>query len=56
VRAHGVRPGGTTSGEDIAVHLVAPGGIAAFIAAKREQGLAIDTKLLLLMAGGLIAQ
>ena len=54
VRAHGVRPGGTTSGEDIAVHLVEPDAVSDFIAAKREQGLAIDTKLLLLMAGGLL--
>ncbi len=54
VRAHGVRPGGTKTEDDIDVHLVAPGDIAAFIAAKRAAGLAIDTKLLLLLAGDLL--
>ncbi len=54
VRAHGVRLGGTKSEEEIAVHLVAPGEVAGFIAAKRAEGLAIDTKLLLLLAGDLI--
>ena len=54
VRAHGVRPGGTKIEEDITVHLVAPGEVASFIAAKRAEGLAIDTKLLLLLAGDLI--
>jgi len=54
VRAHGVRPGGTKSEEDIHVHLVAPDEVASFIAAKRAEGLAIDTKLLLLLAGDLI--
>ena len=54
VRAHGVRPGGTKIEDDIAVHLVAPGDVAAFIAAKRAAGLAIDTKLLLLLTGDLL--
>lgn len=54
VRAHGVRPGGTKSDEDIMVHLVAPDAVAGFIAAKRGEGLAIDTKLLLLLAGQLL--
>ena len=54
VRAHGVRPGGTKIEDDITVHLVAPGAIASFIAAKRAEGLAIDTKLLLLLAGELL--
>ena len=54
VRAHGVRPGGTKSDEDIDVHLVAPDKVASFIAAKRAAGFAIDTKLLLLLAGDLI--
>lgn len=54
VRAHGVRPGGTKSGEDIDVHLVAPDDVAGFIFAKRAEGLAIDTKLLLLLADDLI--
>ena len=54
VRAHGVRPGVTKSEEDIDVHLVSPEDIASFIAAKRAEGLAIDTKLLLLLATDLI--
>jgi ADP-ribose pyrophosphatase len=54
VRARGVRPGGTKVEDDIEVHLVAPDEAAAFIAAKRGEGLAIDTKLLLLLAGSLI--
>ena len=54
VRAHGVRPGGTKIEDDIVVHLVAPGEVASFIAAKRAEGLAIDTKLLLLLAGNLL--
>ena len=54
VRVHGVRPGGTQSEEDIDVHLVAPDDVAAFIVTKRAEGLAIDTKLLLLLAGDLL--
>ena len=54
VRAHGVRPGGTKIEDDIAVHLVAPGDMAAFIQAKRAAGLAIDTKLALLLADDLL--
>ena len=54
VRAHGVRPGGTKIEEDITVHLVAPDEVASFIAAKRDEGLAIDTKLLLLLAEELL--
>ena len=54
VRAHGVRPGGTKIEDDIFVHLVAPGDMAAFIKAKRAAGLAIDTKLLLLLADDLL--
>ena len=54
VRAHGVRPGGTKIEDDIDVYLVAPDDVAAFIAAKRVEGLAIDTKLLLLLASNLL--
>ena len=54
VRAHGVRPGGTKIEDDIVVHLVTPGEVAGFIAAKRAEGLAVDTKLLLLLAGDLL--
>lgn len=54
VRANGVRPGGTKVEDDIDVHLVAPDEVASFIAAKRAEGLAIDTKLLLLLASDLL--
>ena len=54
VRAQGVRPGGTKIEDDIVVHLVAPAAMAAFIAAKRAEGMAIDTKLLLLLADALL--
>ena len=54
VRAHGVQPGGVKADEPIDVHLIAPDDMAAFIAAKRAQGTAIDTKLLLLLAGAIL--
>ena len=52
VRAHGVRrsgDGGGTEHEEIAVHLVPRGDIAAFVVNKRAQGFAIDVKLLLFL-------
>lgn len=55
VRAVGLRPGGMKSDEPITVHQVAPADMAGFIASKRAEGLAVDTKLLLLMAGDLLA-
>ncbi|MEO7410469.1 MAG: NUDIX hydrolase [Sphingomicrobium sp.] len=54
VRAHGISPGGTKADEPIDVHLVAPADMATFIAGKRAEGLAVDTKLLLLLAGTLL--
>jgi ADP-ribose pyrophosphatase len=54
VRAHGVAPGGQKSEEEIAVHRVAPDEMEAFIAAKREKGVAIDTKLLLLLGSSIL--
>ena len=54
VRAAGlarVGDGGGTDGEDIVVHHVPRGDIAEFVAAKREQGVGIDVKLLLLLGG-----
>lgn len=54
VRAHDVKPGGRKVEEDIAVHLVAPADMARFIATRRGEGAAIDTKLLLLLAADLI--
>lgn len=50
VRAHGVRKvgdGGGTEHEDITVHLVARKDIAAFIRGRRDEGVAVDVKLLL---------
>ena len=52
VRALGVRKigdGGGTADEDIHVHLVARDDIAAFVARKRAEGMAIDVKLLLFL-------
>jgi ADP-ribose pyrophosphatase len=40
--------GGGVDGEDIIVHRVALSGITKFIADKREQGLAIDVRLMML--------
>lgn len=57
VRAHDVvkvADGGGTGDEDIAVHLVPRSDIAAFVAAKRAEGVAMDVKLLLLLADTLI--
>ena len=54
VRAHGVRPGGRKSDEPITVHLVERERIARFVADKRREGVAIDTKLLLLLAPALL--
>ncbi|WP_338056176.1 hypothetical protein [Sphingomonas mesophila] len=55
VRAHGVRPGGAKSDEPIAVHLVERTAIAAFVAERRSAGVAVDSKLLLLLAADLLA-
>jgi ADP-ribose pyrophosphatase len=53
VRATGltkIGEGGGVDGEDINVHHVALAEISAFVAAKRAAGVAIDVKLLLLLA------
>ena len=50
-----MRPGGIKIEDDIHVHLVEPGEVASFIAVKRAEGLAIDTKILLLLAGDLLS-
>lgn len=58
VRATGltrVGEGGGVDGEDIVVHRVARADIARFVAAKRAEGLAIDVKLLLLLADAILA-
>jgi ADP-ribose pyrophosphatase len=58
VRATGltrVGPGGGIPGEEeIAVHLVPRGEIGGFVAGRRRAGVAIDVKLLLLLAPGLL--
>ena len=51
-----VGEGGGEGGEDITVHRVAMRDVPAFVAAKRAEGLAMDVKLLLLLAGDLLAR
>ena len=58
VRAHGltrVHAGGGVAGEDITVHRVALSGIEAFVAAKRAEGVAIDSRITLLLAPSILA-
>ncbi len=58
LRAHDLErigPGGGTEGENITVHRVALAGIEAFLAERRAMGDAIDVKLLLLLAPGILA-
>ena len=57
VRATGltkVGAGGGVAGEGITVHRVPLADVAAFVDAKRAEGVMIDVKLLLLLGGGLI--
>lgn len=54
VRAHGVRPCGSPVEEGIEVHLVERERVAAFVAERRAAGVAIDVKLLLLLAGSIL--
>jgi ADP-ribose pyrophosphatase len=49
-----VGEGGGIEGEDIAVHLVPLAQVPAFVAAKRAEGVAIDVKLLLLLAASMM--
>jgi ADP-ribose pyrophosphatase len=59
VRAEGIErvgDGGGEESEDITVHRVAMRDVAAFVAAKRAEGLAMDVKLLLLLAGDLLGR
>ena len=58
LRAEGlekVGAGGGVEGENIIVHRVALTDVSAFVARKRAEGCAIDVKLLLLLAGDLLA-
>ena len=50
-----VGEGGGIEGEDITVHRVPLAGVPGFVAEKRAEGMAIDVKLLLLLAGSLLA-
>jgi ADP-ribose pyrophosphatase len=57
VRAAGlekVSEGGGVEGENITVHRVPLADIPAFVAGKRAEGVAIDVKLLLLLAGDIL--
>ncbi|HMI40492.1 MAG TPA: NUDIX hydrolase [Sphingomicrobium sp.] len=55
VRAHGLtrvgEGGGVAGHEDITVHLVERGAIAAFVEERRAAGVGIDVRLLLLLGG-----
>ena len=57
VRAHDivkVSDGGGADDEDITVHLVPRADIPAFVAGKRAAGVAVDVKMLLLLADALV--
>ncbi len=57
VRATGltkVGDGGGVDDEDIAVHRVPLAEVAAFVATRRAAGVAVDAKVLLLLAGGIV--
>ncbi len=59
VRATGltkVGAGGGVAEEDIVVHRVALADIPAFVAEKRAEGMAVDVKLLLLLAQSMLAR
>ena len=47
--------GGGEEGEDITVHRVPLAEVAAFVARKRGEGLAVDAKMLLVLGGGILA-
>jgi ADP-ribose pyrophosphatase len=46
--------GGGVEGENIVVHRVPLAEVPAFVASKRAEGCAIDVRMLLLLAGGLL--
>lgn len=50
-----VGDGGGVHGEDITVHRVPLSGIASFVAEQRAAGKAIDVRVLMLLAGGMLA-
>jgi ADP-ribose pyrophosphatase len=49
-----VSEGGGVEGEDIVVHRVKLADLADFVAAKRAEGCAIDVRMLLLLASGIL--
>ena len=49
-----VSEGGGVEGENITVHRIPLGDVAAFVDAQRRQGIRIDVKILLLIAGHLL--
>ncbi|GGO91930.1 NUDIX hydrolase [Stakelama pacifica] len=51
-----VSEGGGVDGEDINVHRVPLSQLADYVAARREEGMAMDVKLLLLLGSGMINQ
>jgi ADP-ribose pyrophosphatase len=54
VRAHNVRPCSLPVEEGIEVHLVERDRVAEFVAERRAVGVAVDVKLLLLIAGSIL--
>lgn len=50
-----VGKGGGVAGEDIAVHRVPLGEVAAFVEARRRDGVAMDAKLLLLLGANMLS-
>ena len=58
LRARGltrVGEGGGVPGENITVYRVPLAGLAGFIAGRRKLGIAVDSKLLMLLGGGILA-
>lgn len=57
-RAEGLKrvgPGGGVPGEDIVVHVVPLSTLPAYVAARRDEGMGIDVKLLVALGAGMIA-
>jgi ADP-ribose pyrophosphatase len=50
-----VGEGGGVAGEDIEVHRVGLEDVSDFVAARREAGVAVDSKLLLLLGAGMVS-
>lgn len=50
-----IGPGGGTEGENITVHRVPLAQVALFVAAKRAEGCGVDVRVLMLLAGEILA-